>query len=516
MYKKFVFFSILFLSSIKVQASDSIFNKLFLKVAAELTYTDPDLAIHISDSLFNHSTTKLQKLSALMLSANVYYRKEDLKKSFEYARQAETLAEELKDYDWQIRIHGFYSSIYRDIRFINEGLHHLDYVDKLLPKVKDKGKRNIINILNLQAKAYFHSLNSDYDAVLEELNQGIPLYTELEKSNVGAHHIANSEEFRGRVYFIKKEYELSEEAFLNALQALGKGDLIDSYPVYGYVYTGIAALRLQQNLNQEAKYFFDKAKKVVEANKGSNLKVFYKKHLRTYYSQVNDLENYAVTTDTIAFLEKMIEKEVDKLLMNLFGEIRKESDSNFFKVNVYRNLAYVVFILLFFVFLLLHSRKKRLKLQVQSILEKMESLKSTETTSNVRITSKNDDERGLGLNISDETLQRIRKGLKEFEQEKLFLDPLISAVSIASYCQTNVRYISYVINTYKNESVSAYINRLRITYIVFKLKEDKRYRSYKIISLADEAGFSSHSKFSIEFKRVIGLSPSIFIARMSK
>lgn len=512
MYKIHIIFIIVILNNTIALATDSIFNKIFLQVATELTYTDPERALHISDSLFMNSANKLQKLSALMLSANVHYRSGDLKQAFAYANRAEELAKNVQDYDWQIRIHGFYSTIYRDIRFVNEGLKHLEYVDKLLPKLKDKGKRNVIDILNLQAKAYFHFLNADHDAVLQELNQGLALYPELEQSAVGPYHIANSEEFRGRMYLLKNDYERSTEAYQNAITSLHKIDSTDSYPVYGYIYAGLGALQAEEDLFVEAKEYFDKAKKVVQQNKNTDLNLFYTKYLRTYYAQIKDWENYAVATDSIAFLENEIKNEVDALLFNLFGEIQKESDSNIFKAKIYRNIALLIGGILLLLLWMLQMRKKRPKLQVQSIFS---NLKTVETPlKNINIAEKKDS-KSSGLNISEDTLQRIKESLKEFEQEKLFLDPTISAGSIASYCQTNVRYVSDVINTYKNESVSAYINRLRITYILSKLKTEEKYRTYKISYLADEAGFSSHSKFSSEFKRITGISPSIFIARMS-
>lgn len=516
MCKSIVFSLVAFFSIQNINANDSIFNTIFLKVATELTHTDPERAIHFSDSLFNHSTNKRHKLSALMLTANTYYRIGDLKKSFKYAQQAENIAIAIKDFDWQIRIHGFYSTIYRDVRFIDEGLKHLEYVDKLLPKLKDRGKRNVIDILNLQSKAYFHLLNSDHDAVLKELNLGLPLYPDLEQSNVGPYHIANSEEFRGRMYLYKNDHERSEEAYQNAIESLKKIDLTDSYPVYGYIYSGIGILRLEEGLYEEAKEYFDKAEVVVSLNKSTDLKLFYNRYLNTYYAKVEDWENYAATTDTIAQLKKTIEKEVDMLLLNLFGEIRKESDSYSSKAAYYEAIIYIALAILLVLLILAYKRKKRHRLEVEEILAKIDSLKvanpilSTPKTNGIE-----GKDTKSGMNISEETLERIKQGLVDFEKEEIYLDPSIGATSIASYCQTNVRYISEVINTYKNESVSAYINRLRVTYILAKLRDEKIYRNYKISHLADEAGFSNHSKFSAEFKRIVGIAPSIFISRMS-
>lgn len=507
---------ILFFISLKAQASDSLFSKVYIRVATELTHTDPEMALHVADSLFQHSPEQKQKLSALMLTANVYYRTGNLKEAFNYAQRADRIAKDLKDYDWQIRIHGFYSTIYRDVRFINEGLMHLEQVELLLPKIKESGKKNVIKLLNIQSKAYFHLLNRDFDAVINELNQGIPLYADLKLSSVGPYHIANSEEFRGRVYLYKNEFQQSAEAYRNAIESLQKFGIADTYPVFGYIYAGIGKLRIEEENYQEAKEYFNKAEKIVQINKSTDLELFYKKYLSAYYAALEDWENYAVTADSIKYLENKTEREVDALLMNLFGEIRKESDSYSSKAAYYEAIIYIALAILLVLLILAYKRKKRHRLEVEEILAKIDSLKvanpilSTPKTNGIE-----GKDTKSGMNISEETLERIKQGLVDFEKEEIYLDPSIGATSIASYCQTNVRYISEVINTYKNESVSAYINRLRVTYILAKLRDEKIYRNYKISHLADEAGFSNHSKFSAEFKRIVGIAPSIFISRMS-
>lgn len=506
---------LLFVTSPILQAKDSIFNTIFLKVATDLTYKDPDRAIHISDSLFTHSTDRLHKLSALMLSANVYYRKGNLKQALQYGQKAENIAKTIKDYDWLVRIHGFYSSIYRDIRFIDEGLAHLEIVDALSPKVKDKGKRNVIDILNTQSKAYFHLLNNNPDAALDQLNQGVPLYSDLENSSVGPYHIGNSEEFRGRMFLLNKEYEKSAEAYQNALSALRKIDLEETYPVYGYIYSGIGQLQVQKDSLDAAKTYLDKAQAIAALNKNTDLSLFYNKYLQSYHSKRKNWEDYAATADTIKFLEKKVENEVSLLLQNLFGEIQEKKDRDKAKVQNYKAIIFIGMGVIGGLLLFSYKRKKRHKLYVDSILEKIETLNVAKPSTVKKSKKKSENAETIKLNISEDTLHRIKESLNEFEQDTLFLDPSINAASIASYCQTNVRYLSYVINTYRNESVSAYINRLRVTYILSKLKNDPTYRTYKISHLADEAGFSSHSKFSSEFKRVVGISPSIFISKLS-
>jgi AraC-like DNA-binding protein len=82
---------------------------------------------------------------------------------------------------------------------------------------------------------------------------------------------------------------------------------------------------------------------------------------------------------------------------------------------------------------------------------------------------------------------------------------------LAAELNTNTKYLSYVINRHKCTDVKTYVNRLRINYIVDKLINDDKYRQYKISILAEECGFSSHSKFASVFKAVTDFSPSAYI-----
>lgn len=82
---------------------------------------------------------------------------------------------------------------------------------------------------------------------------------------------------------------------------------------------------------------------------------------------------------------------------------------------------------------------------------------------------------------------------------------------LAGELNTNTKYLSHLINRHKNSDFKTYINRLRINYIVDKLINDEKYRQYKISILAEECGFSSHSKFASVFKQMTDHSPSVYI-----
>lgn len=95
-----------------------------------------------------------------------------------------------------------------------------------------------------------------------------------------------------------------------------------------------------------------------------------------------------------------------------------------------------------------------------------------------------------------------------------YLDPNTSIQTLSKKLNSNSKYVSDIINTYKKKNFAAYINEMRIEYIKEKLNNDMVYRSYKIKYLAEESGFSSHSVFSSVFKSIEGVSPAQYIQRL--
>ncbi|WP_300671485.1 helix-turn-helix domain-containing protein [Soonwooa sp.] len=116
--------------------------------------------------------------------------------------------------------------------------------------------------------------------------------------------------------------------------------------------------------------------------------------------------------------------------------------------------------------------------------------------------------------IPAETQKEILDKLTVFENSDFYLNKDISIAVLAIHLDTNTKYLSDIINTYKGKNFNAYINELRINYIVSLLEEDPTYLNYKVSYLAEKAGFSSHSLFAAVFKTVTGISPNIFIKQL--
>lgn len=113
--------------------------------------------------------------------------------------------------------------------------------------------------------------------------------------------------------------------------------------------------------------------------------------------------------------------------------------------------------------------------------------------------------------MTSETEAKLLELLDDFEKGTSFTNKNMSLSFLAGELNTNTKYLSHLINRHKNSDFKTYINRLRINYIVDKLGNDEKYRQYKISILAEECGFSSHSKFASVFKQITDYSPSVYI-----
>lgn len=115
------------------------------------------------------------------------------------------------------------------------------------------------------------------------------------------------------------------------------------------------------------------------------------------------------------------------------------------------------------------------------------------------------------VEIIDETKEKLLKKLQNFETKELYLSKNSSLNEVAKKLKTNTSYLSKLVNAHKGKSFTAYITDLRVNYAIRRLKEDKKFRSYTIDSIAREIGFNRSESFSRAFKNKTGLYPSYYI-----
>ena len=118
--------------------------------------------------------------------------------------------------------------------------------------------------------------------------------------------------------------------------------------------------------------------------------------------------------------------------------------------------------------------------------------------------------------INDITEKVILEGLVKFENKNLYLQKSITLGKLATELNTNVKHLSIVIKKHKADNFNQYLNRLRIDYIVAKLKTDDKFSRYKISHLSDLCGYSSPAAFTKSFIEIMKITPPDFIRSVNK
>ncbi len=109
------------------------------------------------------------------------------------------------------------------------------------------------------------------------------------------------------------------------------------------------------------------------------------------------------------------------------------------------------------------------------------------------------------LGIPQEVVTHILECLDIFEKEEEYLEPDITLINLAEAFDTDSKYLNRVIKTYKKKNFKAYLNTLRIDYLVEKIRSGDDLMKYTSKAAARQLGFSSTTSFSLAFLRRTGM-----------
>lgn len=124
--------------------------------------------------------------------------------------------------------------------------------------------------------------------------------------------------------------------------------------------------------------------------------------------------------------------------------------------------------------------------------------------------------------IPEEMMQKQKKEedkpddkiIKRILDEKLFLDPAISLVSMAEKLHTNRTYLSNSIHDCRGQNFSDFINHHRIAYAVELMKEEGDDTNIKEIAL--RSGYSHLQSFYRNFVQIMEMTPKMWMASNRK
>ncbi|SEK69760.1 AraC-type DNA-binding protein [Aquimarina amphilecti] len=398
----------------------------------------------------------------------------------------------------------------RALRECNELLSFID-------ETSFKNGRNHVNVLTIISEVYLDL--EKFDSVIKYADKGIKMSKLLD------YQIAIADLYikKGIVFYQSKDFD-------QALDFLYKAeDILENLKI---------SKRSNQSINVNyflASYFYeiksyDKAinylLETINALKDGDLRknrvIDAHVLLAKSYKEMGDGDASIHWFTRHQELQDQFQKNKDKTVNKLYdqntqqlGDKIKTLESKQVKEQKYKKYILgslvLVFLIMIAVLITYFRKQKSNKIVFNELVKKISDLETRE-----KIESSVTKDVTKEVVIDDGKISEVLKGLHKIEQQEYFLSLDCNLRSIAKKVKTNATYLSKIINTYKGKSFNDYINDLRIDYALKRLKNDKKFRSFSISSIASEIGYKSDNSFTKHFKAKTGLNPSYYIKNIDK
>lgn len=505
-------------------------NKQFDQALYYVNSGKPEKAIPILDKInkncksigYKHGITRVGHTLAI-----IYFNSSDYNKVITLNEEFLKVGDEIKDYEKMSHIHRLKGCAYSELGLINKGTE--EYAQALQYAVKIKpgnSRQHAISVIYGNRASHLIKSGASQDSVFSNINKSI---AEAEKiSETDNSYISKKFSLIAYSYIIlANEYSKSgnqqtaEEYYLKALE------IHETKPV-PLVEKVVLLSELGYFYNDQKEY--DKAVKYAELGIALEKKASFPQLRRDLFETLSKsylelhktddskkyLSLFTTLNDSISNIDK---KAVDTALNSTISKQEKLHLDSTSKQTVTYTLLSLTLIVFGTSFFLYYKKKKQNQIKkIEAILEQLEAKQrnSQDVVLVEREIAETEDKEEESMLMSVEAEEKLLEKLHNFEKKKLYLERKVSLSYVAAEIESNTKYLSYIIKKQKGKDFNKYINDLRITYIVQKINDDPVYRQYKINFLAEETGFSSHSKFATVFKNTVGVSPSEFIKYFEK
>lgn len=514
--KKILFLiSITLLSSTRLLAStqSSPFDSVYVHVATNLAGSDVVKAVKIADSLIYNTVDEKNLMKSYMLMASLKSQVGETAEALSNALKADSIANKQNYLDWKVRIGGFLSTTFRSVNLVEEAKKHLVAAEQSHRQIApDSPSYFIIKSFLHQEKALYHLGAKGYREVMAEVEKSEEALSNVEKERILPIFRALNFQLLGACYLGLEQWDDAKKSYELGLAELGD----EQTELKGFIYVGLAQIALQ-NLEYQASFsFLNYANVFIKSSDNFKLKSSLYKTWTDYFRKTRNKEKTLyynqLYLDILSESSELTASVANQLLKDLYV-VKDSKNQNIRSLMI---VSIVLFLTILMVIMISFKNRRRTKIRYQELIYKIENNKALSPRVNGKTVN------SLGsvgssantLNIPKETEERLLAELNRWEKSFFFINPEITLSTLSTDLKTNPKYLSYVINTHKKKDFNNYINGLRVEYVILKLKTDPKYLHFKIAAIAEEAGFSSHSKFGTIFKSITGLSPSVFIAHL--
>lgn len=494
-------------------SQESAYDSIVRITTRELVNTDPEKALENYQYLYEISENDAQRIRSLNLKGGLllYFGIRD--EALNVFLESEKLAIKEKDNLALTRIYGYISAIHKQTNLLSASRQYLTKANEASQKIKDKSKQarffgNIEHeIASIEASEGENQLS------LEHLRNAIKHFKSdyIEESVNVSHHLYNSYGMMSDIYLRLKELDSSLYYLELAKKTINNFDGSENRNKGNY-YNSLAKIYLAKNLQSEAEENFIKAKEIAKKSNYSILLEEVYASLSDFYkanNQESKADEYANLNQELITQHQIANNKATDILLNSIYKEQRKAKAISQRQSIVINLLIAISIILLFLLIWYINQKRKGEKKFQEYIKEL----NKNTHSENKIKADTTEESSY---ISKEREHNILESLNKLEESNFHLKSDVSLNDYASEIGVNQKYITYVIRKHWDINFPGYINQLRVNYIVRLIKSDSDYLQYKISYLAELCGFSSHSRFSANFKKVTGISPSTFIAKVRK
>lgn len=479
-------------------------NDLILRAEA-LVYSNPDESIKITQHILRTTEDAQEKAVLNLIIAKSFLVKGDynnaISNAFKETNNLGSIA--IKT---QIEHHILKASILRKLYLDKQSADYLQKAKELINELDDDSVDALQSGIALEQISRFVDRRENNEAIVA-INKVEKEFGDFFMENPNAKR--NLYLAKGLAFNNLSDID-SADFYINKTLKLNDSTQTNDLYQKAVIYREIARLHLfRKEFNESEENLFI-ASRFAEIIDNVSLLMDINKNLSINYLASNKKNHHKVYNDKYLALNSQVGLLEQESLNTLYNMLSIQDES--YVLEEEEKFAYYIYVLFVGLFLAgligimivlkSEARKKRLKEIINYIgVTKNNYLQKKPIN---KLVSK-------GIDIPKETEQTILAKLKKFEKSSKYLNKEMSLAVLAGQFETNTKYLSGVINNNYNDNFNTFINKLRVNYIIDKLKNDPNYINYKISFLAEESGYASHSSFATVFKAVVGMSPVTFI-----
>jgi len=475
-----------------------------LQDAAQMLYEQPKQSHKIVEHIIENSENNVEIIKAQLIAARSFYVQGEYNNAVEIALEAKNLAESTNDFEMQLEINSFGIYILNLLNLDLAAAKYHEFTEAISSSFEPYANHPYLLAGTALLEASAFNEQEDFVKTLVSLEKAHTIFQDLNHvSLLTETEVAMAETYLkalpidsakiklekmlsktngkyendflkmvvlnalGEVYFLQQNYTKASEIYHEAFA------LSEKLPNKIYQYRIVEGLALNSMALEDSENFY--AYKKIGNGLAHEVELDEE-------NAVNTVFNYTNTNHTAK--KDVVKDQYHSNVLILSGSL----------------------VVLILTWLALRFRYNARAKQYQDFINYFEKRQKAHTD-----LKKTNPEISKSLHIPEETEKALIRKLDQFENSTHFTKQEMSLASLASQFDTNTKYLSEIINTHKDKNFNSYINELRISYIIDKLKSNHTYLQYKISYLAEESGFSSHSSFATVFKSVTGISPTVFI-----